>query len=1016
MRVRNVWAIAAAAVLALTSCGGSDTPLDSSTSAQAPSNIATALRAQTKPDLKVLSIIPVGESVVVPGYTDKVFRIMVLNGPSELTGYMATVIGAGAGTTIVDGSVLLGTLRPRGTTSPADTITLRQNQALPFIPARIVWEITAPINGIPVPPLPDPVANQATIAGVDANQNGIRDDIDIYLATSFGTDVAQYETAVQHARSLQVALVSPSVENSAQHLASFLCVQPALLPRLSGTTLATLDSPLRRGTYRDVFAGSLLSREGCELAPLASASLRTASPGRATKLSSSIAPRQYVIYINGIQNTQEEALNTAVAINDVLKASRNHTDSTNRSFLVDSVWNPVGFYGEKDGNLWAEDNAELFVEKTAEEWFREKFLKILTPHNQRPEQSDVIRQSAAISVRLWLQNMLQGRTSLESDPVQITAGSMAKTQEAVYQLMDKIRKRPTVVIAHSQGNLLANLAHAALAAEDGIDVYKMLRVVNVANTSLFSVSRLNLTHDKDRALAGLGALPTVHKDPKWGRNTPLCGSESAWGYCLFYMAPATFSADDEPFLDTRHNMVDTYLSDRIIGVIDSQGVSFTPGANSFRDRFEDLVYAGAASLEAANTSPSEPNIEIAPPSYDFGSQQLGTPSALKVFGITNTGSAQLTISSITPTGANAGDFSIANETCTTAPLAPAGGCSVSVVFTPSALGARSAVLSIADNAAGTPHSAALAGTGLAGPPPPPTVRELARGLEVLGFAVDDGYVYYFKYGRTSNAELHRVTVDGAADEILWTGSGICSDDAPVVTPTRVAFKGWYNSLCTLVFVSKGGPTPWPLTPVQPLDYYSFLSGSQGENLYLTEASYGVRRINLDNLADVELFGPTGISGQSKVDFPHIYYMPSPTSGQLRRVNTITKLDELVGVAPSPFGWFAIDSDNVYFGGRTAYPPIGVPGITRVSKSNFSDTSILAPAYLANTIAATGGTLYFYEGLDNNVRSVPVTGGAVSDVLFTGEGDPRWALTDGTAVFWNESCCFSSWHRILRMTR
>lgn len=39
------------------------------------------------------------------------------------------------------------------------------------------------INGIAVPQAPDPVANTATVAGVDVDTNGIRDDIDRRLAT-----------------------------------------------------------------------------------------------------------------------------------------------------------------------------------------------------------------------------------------------------------------------------------------------------------------------------------------------------------------------------------------------------------------------------------------------------------------------------------------------------------------------------------------------------------------------------------------------------------------------------------------------------------------------------------------------------------------------------------------------------------------------------------------------------------------------------------------------------------------
>lgn len=38
------------------------------------------------------------------------------------------------------------------------------------------------INGISVPPEPDPTINNATLAGVDSNQNGVRDDVERVIA------------------------------------------------------------------------------------------------------------------------------------------------------------------------------------------------------------------------------------------------------------------------------------------------------------------------------------------------------------------------------------------------------------------------------------------------------------------------------------------------------------------------------------------------------------------------------------------------------------------------------------------------------------------------------------------------------------------------------------------------------------------------------------------------------------------------------------------------------------------
>jgi hypothetical protein len=45
---------------------------------------------------------------------------------------------------------------------------------------------TTVINGISVPPEPDPKINNATIAGIDSNNNGLRDDVEIAMASTKG--------------------------------------------------------------------------------------------------------------------------------------------------------------------------------------------------------------------------------------------------------------------------------------------------------------------------------------------------------------------------------------------------------------------------------------------------------------------------------------------------------------------------------------------------------------------------------------------------------------------------------------------------------------------------------------------------------------------------------------------------------------------------------------------------------------------------------------------------------------
>ncbi len=50
-----------------------------------------------------------------------------------------------------------------------------------------------------------------------------------------------------------------------------------------------------------------------------------------------------VIYINGIQNTLVDAQATKQRIQEILESSPNHPDAKRRFFVVDLVWNPIGW-------------------------------------------------------------------------------------------------------------------------------------------------------------------------------------------------------------------------------------------------------------------------------------------------------------------------------------------------------------------------------------------------------------------------------------------------------------------------------------------------------------------------------------------------------------------------------------------------------------------------------------------------------------------------------------------------
>jgi len=116
--------------------------------------------------------------------------------------------------------------------------------------------------------------------------------------------------------------------------------------------------------------------------------------------------------------------------------------------------------------------------------------------------------------------------------------------------------------------------------------------------------------------------------------------------------------------------------------------------------------------------PPAPAVSLSPTSLTFGSQNVGTTSLAQNVTLTNTGNAALSVASVGLTGTDPGDFSQTNA-CGSG-VAAGANCSISVTFAPTAAGSRSASVSIADNASGSPQTISLSGTGVQPETPPGT--------------------------------------------------------------------------------------------------------------------------------------------------------------------------------------------------------------------------------------------------------------------------------------------------------
>ncbi len=122
--------------------------------------------------------------------------------------------------------------------------------------------------------------------------------------------------------------------------------------------------------------------------------------------------------------------------------------------------------------------------------------------------------------------------------------------------------------------------------------------------------------------------------------------------------------------------------------------------------------SGAGTTESFTTRFSQVSLSV--DSLRFGDVSSGQTSGDQTVTITSTGNAAVDFpgAAVTLTGADAEQFAIVGDTCSTKSLAVGDGCSISVRFAPTQTGAKTAKASIASSAQGAPQTVDLTGTGV----------------------------------------------------------------------------------------------------------------------------------------------------------------------------------------------------------------------------------------------------------------------------------------------------------------
>lgn len=154
--------------------------------------------------------------------------------------------------------------------------------------------------------------------------------------------------------------------------------------------------------------------------------------------------------------------------------------------------------------------------------------------------------------------------------------------------------------------------------------------------------------------------------------------------------------------------------------------------------------------------------------------------------LTNTGTASLAISGI----AASGDFAESNN-CGGSVTAGSS-CTISVTFTPTTTGTRPGTLSISDNAAGSPQSVVLSGTGVAASPSAVNVLTVHNDNARTGQNLNESILTTSNVNSANFGKLGTLSVDGLVDaEPLYvsnlTVAGSAHNVAFVVTEHDSAY-------------------------------------------------------------------------------------------------------------------------------------------------------------------------------------------------------------------------------------
>jgi FG-GAP-like repeat/Cep192 domain 4 len=293
-------------------------------------------------------------------------------------------------------------------------------------------------------------------------------------------------------------------------------------------------------------------------------------------------------------------------------------------------------------------------------------------------------------------------------------------------------------------------------------------------------------------------------------------------------------------------------------------VTFTPKGINNRTASLTVTDNAPGGSQAVAITASSTAASFSPTSLTFASQAVGTTSAPQVITLTDVSGTTMTISSIAITGTNLSDYAETN-TCGTS-LAGKKSCTISVTFTPTATGTRTAAVTVTDNAGGTSQSVPLTGTGIATVSVTPT--SLTFPLQVLNTTSAAQQVTLSNLGTTA-LSISSMAFSGAdATDFAETnncGTSLAASSSCTINVTFTP-KNINHRSATLTITDSAGTQTVTITGTSTAASFSPTSltfaaqtvgtTSAGQNITLTDVS-GSTTITITSLT---------ITGTNATDF------------------------------------------------------------------------------------------------------------------------------------------------------